>query len=156
MLEIEIPGSKEIRVEHIVLDYDGTIAAGGEPIEGVLERLERLAAQVTIHIMTADTNESTKHTFEGKNIRIANLCPADQAVQKRDYIWLLGRNNAIAIGNGRNDEKMFGEAAFAIGILDTEGACVSTLLKTSVIFRSITEALDALLDPRRLIATLRV
>ena len=37
MLEINIPGYTKIFVEHLVLDYNGTLAVDGIPLQGVLE-----------------------------------------------------------------------------------------------------------------------
>ena len=42
MIEINIPGRDILRIEHLVLDYNGTIAVDGALIEGIQERLQRL------------------------------------------------------------------------------------------------------------------
>ena len=55
MIEIAIPDFGELRLEHLVLDYNGTLALDGRLLFGVRERLERLAEQLTIHVITADT-----------------------------------------------------------------------------------------------------
>ena len=43
MIEIDIPGFGILRLEHLVLDYNGTIAVDGQPVQGVKERLIALA-----------------------------------------------------------------------------------------------------------------
>ena len=42
MIKIEIPGREAIVVEHLVLDYNGTIAEDGDLIKGVEDRLTAL------------------------------------------------------------------------------------------------------------------
>ena len=42
-MKIEIPGYKELDLNYLVLDYNGTIAMGGKIKESVKERICRLA-----------------------------------------------------------------------------------------------------------------
>ena len=39
MIDIEIPGSTNFQINHLVLDYNGTLALDGELLEGVAEGL---------------------------------------------------------------------------------------------------------------------
>lgn len=39
MIEIEIPGGETLRLEHLVLDFSGTLARDGRLLPGVRERL---------------------------------------------------------------------------------------------------------------------
>jgi len=55
MIEINIPGFGSLELDHLVLDYNGTMALDGQLIEGVRERLIALAREITIHVLTADT-----------------------------------------------------------------------------------------------------
>jgi soluble P-type ATPase len=50
---------------------------------------------------------------------------------------------------------MLEEAALGIAVLGPEGLAVPALLAADVLVASIEDALDLLLNPRRLIATLR-
>jgi len=61
----------------------------------------------------------------------------------------------VAIGNGRNDHLMLGKAALGIAVILGEGAAIETLEAADVATTSITAALDLLISPKRLIATLR-
>lgn len=61
----------------------------------------------------------------------------------------------VCIGNGRNDHLMLRPAALAIAVVQQEGAWTDTLASAQVIVREIRDALDLLLYPQRLIATLR-
>ena len=61
----------------------------------------------------------------------------------------------IAIGNGNNDADMLSAAALGIVVLGGEGSAVRPLMQADVFARDITDALDLLLNPTRLLATLR-
>jgi len=61
----------------------------------------------------------------------------------------------VAIGNGANDAAMLQEAALGIAVLGPEGLAAEALLAADVVVASIEDALDLLLRPHRLVATLR-
>lgn len=74
---------------------------------------------------------------------------------KLDFIQGLGVEQTAAIGNGRNDHLMLAAAALGIAVIGEEGASAQTILASRVVCRDIISALDLLLKPKRLVATLR-
>ncbi|HEX2710763.1 MAG TPA: HAD hydrolase family protein, partial [Candidatus Acidoferrales bacterium] len=79
--------------------------------------------------------------------------PEDE--QKGNYVRELGREKVVAIGNGMNDRGMLGEAKLGIAVLGPEGAAVEALKAAKVAARDPLTALDLLLHPLRLKASLR-
>lgn len=65
MIEIDIPGVGEVRFEHLVSDYSGTLLVNGRLIPGIREQLNRLSASLKIHILTADTHGKARSELEG-------------------------------------------------------------------------------------------
>ena len=56
MIKIEIPGRETIEIEHVVLDYNGTIALDGQLIAGAARRIRELSRSCArIYVLTADT-----------------------------------------------------------------------------------------------------
>ena len=155
MIEIEISGMAKIQIEHVVLDYNGTIAINGELIAGVKERLEALAHLVDVHVLTADTYGSVHEQCRDLNVSVEVIGKYAQDREKLRFIESLTCEHCTAIGNGRNDVLMLESAALGIGVIQGEGASTKTLIASDVVFHSINDALDALLHPNRLIATLR-
>ena len=43
MIAVDIPGYRELRLEHLVLDYNGTLAEDGKLLPGVATTLQALA-----------------------------------------------------------------------------------------------------------------
>ena len=43
MIAVDIPGLRELRLEHLVLDYNGTLAEDGKLLPGVATTLQALA-----------------------------------------------------------------------------------------------------------------
>lgn len=155
MVEIDIPGFRRLRLEHLVLDYNGTIACDGNLIQGVRERLSALSADLRIHVVTADTFGKARDRLTGVAAELLILPEDGQDKRKLEYIAALGANSCVCIGNGRNDRLMLREAALGIAVINSEGCAIETYTGADVACTSIADALDLLLHPRRLIATLR-
>lgn len=154
-MEINIPGYGTLRLEHLVMDYNGTLAVDGRLIDGVKEALNRIADKMTLHVLTADTFGMAAAGLEGLNCRLSILPKEAQAEGKRDYVLGLGAERTAAIGNGRNDRMMLKTAGLGIAVILEEGASAETLMSADIVCRSILTALELLVNPLRLTATLR-
>ena len=155
MVEVTVPGSATLGLEHLVLDFNGTLACDGVLIEGVAERVARLAEVLRIHVLTGDTFGTAAAALAGLPCVVRVLQSAAQGDAKRDYVATLGAERVACIGNGRNDRLMMEEAALAIAVLQSEGAFSATLAAADVVAPHVRDALDLLLRPQRLTATLR-
>ncbi len=155
MLTISIPGGATLIIEHLVLDYNGTLAVDGELLPGVAVRLNALAADVQVHVVTADTFGKAGAALDGVHCTLSILPPGGQDAAKLAVIQNLGPEHVAAFGNGRNDRLMLKTAALGVAVLGGEGASVATLLAADVVAPGIEPALDLLLHPLRLVATLR-
>jgi len=155
MLEISIPGFGDLRLEHLVLDYNGTLACDGEMIEGVRQSLVALAEHFQIHVVTADTFGKASRKLKDLPCKLVILPEGDQDQGKLDYVRGLGLESTVCIGNGRNDRRMLKEAALGIAVILEEGAASEALAAANVVCRSILSAFELLTNPLRLTATLR-
>lgn len=155
MLEVNIPGYRTFVFSFLVLDYNGTIACDGHLIPGVKDRLEALSKNVTIHILTADTFGSVQKEMTGIPCEVVVIGKGNQTKAKADYVRQLGSQKTVSVGNGRNDALMLKEAVLGIAVVQEEGGAVETLLAADLVTHSIVNALDLLLHPLRLTATLR-
>ena len=155
MIEIEIPGHKTLRLDHLVLDYNGTLACDGKLLPGIEARLKSLAGKLRIHVVTADTFGKASSELEGLPCELVILPIEAQDEEKLDYIRKLGAQSTTCIGNGRNDRLMLAEAALGLAVILEEGASTEALTAADVVCASVTSALDLLSNPLRLVATLR-
>ncbi|MBN1825816.1 MAG: ATPase P [Candidatus Eisenbacteria bacterium] len=155
MIRVDVPGAPPLLLEYLVLDFNGTLARDGVLSEGVAEALRALSEKIEIHVVTADTFGRAAGELEGLPCRLQLLPAGGQAEAKRAYLHGLGADRAAAIGNGRNDARMLGEAALGICVLGPEGAAGETLLAADAAVASPLDALGLLIDPLRLVATLR-
>ena len=155
MIEIDIPGFGRLRLERLILDYNGTIAVDGQPVQGVKECLIALARHVEIHILTADTFGGVEKKLSDIPCKIHVLAVEAQDKGKMEYVDRLGADRAVCIGNGRNDVMMLKKAALGIAVVQDEGAATSAILSADVVATDILSALDLLTNHMRLTATLR-
>ncbi len=155
MLEINIPGFKIVELNHLVLDYNGTLAFDGDPVSGVKEVLQELSEHLEIHIITADTFGKVASTFAQDPCIIKILPQEDQAWGKLHYVRELNSENCVCMGNGRNDSLMLQEAGLGIAVSLNEGLSRDAAFNADILINGILPALQLLQNPLRLKATLR-
>lgn len=156
MLELQIPGRESLRLSHLVLDYNGTLALDGRLAPGVAERLIQLAEHLQIHVITADTFGKAGAETAGLPVTLQIIGQGDQAAQKAALVATLGPQQVVALGNGANDVRMLKDAALGICVLMNEGVATPTLLASDIVVTHAADGLDLLLHPGRLAATLRI
>ena len=155
MIEIDVPGNKKFRLEHLVLDYNGTIAFDGALIDGVKESLAELSKMLTVHVITADTFGSVEKALKDIHCKLAVIPLDHQDVAKLEYVKTLGCEQTVSMGNGNNDGLMLKASALGVVVIQGEGAAFETLAAADVVCKDIRSALSLLSNPLRLVATLR-
>ena len=155
MIDIEIPGLQKLEIEHVVFDYNGTLAVDGRKLPCVDEGIRLLADRVEVHVVTADTFGLAGQELEGLPCRLTVLPQDGQHRAKRDFVRDLGAGRTVAVGNGSNDRLMLREARLGICLILEEGASTEALARADVVCRSLEDALGLFHNPKRLIATLR-
>ena len=155
MIAVDIPGFGQFRLEHLVLDYNGTLALDGELCPGVEPLLKALAESLSLHVLTADTHGSVARRLAHLPYLVHILGTGEETQAKLQYVRQLGGRTCACLGNGRNDQLMLREAALGIAVLGPEGLALPALLAADLVVPGIVPALELLLKPQRLRATLR-
>ena len=156
MLEIYIPGHGELHLRALLTDYNGTLACDGIMIPELIPLIQALSADLEVHVVTADTFGLAAKNLSILPVKLTILPPDRQDQGKADYLRQLGAQSTVCLGNGRNDMLMLRDATLGICLIEAEGACVQTLQAADIVCRSAKDALNLLLNPKRLIATLRI
>jgi soluble P-type ATPase len=151
-IHLEIPGSETLTIRQLVLDFTGTLSCDGTLLPGVAERLQKLAQYLDITVLTADT-------FGTAAGQLASL-PVDLHLiqtgrDKAVFMAGLKKSETAAIGNGHNDVEMIRMAGLGIAVIEPEGCAGELLVAARIVCHDITTALDLLLHPLRVKATLR-
>lgn len=155
MVSLDIAAFGALALEHLVLDYNGTLAMDGRLLPGVKSRLDRLTRSLRIHVVTADTFGKARTSLANLDCRLEILASGAEDRAKAAYVRRLGAERVACIGNGRNDRLMLKTARLGVAVIQAEGAAVQTLAAADLVLPSIIDALDLFQKPRRLVASLR-
>lgn len=154
MITIEIPGREILKIEHVIFDYNGTIAVDGMLVPELEQRFRELKKVVNIWVLTADTYGTVRKQCESLGIQVETFPRANAGECKEEIVENIS-GDICCIGNGYNDMKMFAKARLRIAVLGREGLYPGLLGLSDVLVSSPGDALDLLLKPDRLRATLR-
>ncbi len=154
MHTIAVPGWGSVKLKSLVFDLNGTLTQSGDFIPGVLDYLKRLQAQgFKVYILSADTRGVLEQAFElSPDIEAVVTSTADE---KRRFVESIGAETTVCVGNGNIDVEMFKVAGLSICIIQGEGATTRAMLHADIVVTHIKHAFEVLLDPDKLIATLR-
>lgn len=155
MITYEIPGRERIEIKNIVFDYNGTLAVGGELIEGVRERFKGLSGLLNVYIVTADTYGTVEEKCGDLGVKILTFPRENAGESKRDIVRKLGPESTICIGNGFNDISMFTEAIISIAVIENEGCSGKLLAEADIVVKSILDAINIVINTDIMKATLR-
>jgi P-type E1-E2 ATPase len=155
MIDLTIPGRGPLRISHLVMDVNGTLAVDGTLIDGLAHRLSGLRDRVEIHLVTADTHGRQDDIDFALSSVAVRLNPGEESGQKAEFVRSLGAERVAAIGQGANDAGMLKAAALGICVMSVEGVALETLLSADLIVPDIQAALDLFDRPLRIIASLR-
>lgn len=149
---LELPDREPLTLTELLLDFTGTLSRDGVLLPGVAARLTELARRIPVTVMTADTFGRAADELADLPLRLQRI---STGAEKRAYIEGAADGPVVAIGNGRNDVPMLEAAAIGIAVVGPEGACAALLQAADVVTHDIVDALDLVLNPLRLKATLR-
>lgn len=156
MIEISLPGRDfDIKIHHLMLDVNGTLTVDGQLIPGVKERIELLKEHVEIYLLTADTFGKGAEAAAELGTSFKRVDADEGGFDKRYFLLDLGKEHTAAIGNGYNDIYMLKEAALGIAVIGREGCSVEAIKRADIVVNDINDGLDLLLNPQRIVATLR-
>ncbi|MEW9122716.1 MAG: ATPase P [Thermotaleaceae bacterium] len=152
---IDIPGRKILEIKNLVFDYNGTLGVDGKLINGIGQKLRAAKELYNIYVITADTYGTAVSQCRQWDIAVMVFSGEQIAKEKRKYVSTLGAHETICIGNGVNDIEMFEEGALSIAVIGEEGCAGKLLCAADIIVKDIKDALDLVLNPKRMKATLR-
>lgn len=156
MLNITIPGREDLIIKNVVFDFNGTLATDGKIYPSLAPLMAQIKQIAEIFVLSSDTYGSVQNECGALGIHVRVLTSKNGGEEKRTFVRELGADSTICIGNGMNDCGMFEVCALSIIIIGEEGCCVKSLEKADIAVKNSEDALNLLLNPKRITATLRV
>lgn len=151
MYTIEIPGRGPLQLSYAVFDFNGTLADGGELLSNIGVLIMRLSSLLECVVLTADTFGSVHEALKTLPVHIDII---HTGTDKANVIKLL-RGGVVVVGNGRNDYEMMTAADLSIITAGPEGTAAKSIMVADIFVPNIYTAFDLLLQPKKVIATLR-
>ncbi len=153
MIRYEPKGVTPFELDTVVLDLNGTLSVNGQVPEGVREHVNKLKAfGFKIYLFSGDQRGTAEKIATDLGI---DLQKAVNMEEKADLTAKLNPEHTVSIGNARIDIGTFKNVKLRIGTLQAEGIHIEILKYIDVLVPSINDALDLLLNPDSLCATLR-
>ena len=157
MVSIDIPGKGKMNIENLVLDFNGTIAYDGNIKNGIREKIQRVHEMgINIYILTADTYHQAAEQCKDMPVTLEIFDVDNAALSKREIVNNIDSKLTMTIGNGNNDVEMFEESILSVAVIGDEGCAVKAIFAAYIITNNIDDAIDLLLNPHRIKATLRM
>lgn len=150
-MNLDIPGFGKLEINTLVLDYNGTIASSGKPLD-IHEDLESLSQAFDIYILTGNTFGDVASQFNHEHVSLILTKTADD---KLKTIKTLNPSTCIAIGNGAIDHKMLKVAAIGIAVIGDEGCSTKAIEASDIVVNSINDAISLVVNPLKLVAVLK-
>jgi len=155
MIRLDIPGLGPVELKYLVCDYSGTLSVDGVLVPGLERYLSMAGQMMDVHILTADTHGKAREQLAKVNATVHIFDGDLHNAVKVDYITKLGAEYCIALGNGSNDTGMLQAARIGVAVMLEEGCSATAIHAADIIVRSAIDALDLVLNPNRIKATLR-
>jgi soluble P-type ATPase len=157
-IAIDVPGFGKRHILIAVSDYTGTHSFGGAIAPDVKSRLRELATLVDLHIVTADSFGTAENELAGIALPY-KLRTGRHDHEKADYVSRFDLQHVAAYGNGNNDRLMLQAVkeggGLSIAVDNGEGCAMDAMRHADLFVVGAANAIDLLLDPVRLKATLR-
>jgi len=155
MMKIAIPGQNDLEVENIVFDFNGTLAVDGNIHQIVKDMMPGIKTLYNVYVLTSDTFGTVYEQCHILDIHVEIMQGDSCSGQKRNFVNRLGSEKTICIGNGINDTGMFQTCALSIIVMGNEGCSAKALSAADIVVKDIEDAMNLLLNPKRITATLR-
>jgi soluble P-type ATPase len=154
MIIIQRSGEEPLKIESILIDFEGTLASDRRVHPKAKDKINLLSKRAKIYILVNEESEQVLEVLRKVKAEIIHVPEGNASDKKLNLLRQLGVNRTIAIGNGRDDALMVEEAVLGICVTSKEGTSSETIQRADVVVSNILDALDFLLKPLRQKATL--
>ena len=154
MITLQSSSQAKLEIEHLIIDYEGTLAMDGRVHPKAKDKINLLAKRLNIYILVKGEQEKAEEVLKRVKAKIIFLKEPEPSAQKLEFLLNLGAPKTGVIGNGEDDVPMSKEAGFSMAIIGKEGGSGELIQSADLTFLTIVDALDFLLKPLRQKATL--
>ena len=156
MIQLHISGRKEeLRLEKLMLGFNGTLAIDGNILDGVEQRINALSEQLRVFVVTSDCHWAARQQLRNCSCEVHVVGQEGLGQEKLTFLRMLGEDVTACIGNGMGDRYVLQAAALGVTVCLQEGTATAAAINSDIVCRDILDALDLFLNPLRIVTTLR-
>ena len=154
MIHIERPSQEPLRIEYILIDFEGTLAVDRRVHPKAKDKMNLLSRRTKIYVLAQGQDQVAEEVLKKVTVEVVHLMEGESSQGKLNLLNELGPQRTVAIGNGLDDVAMVENAGLGICVISREGTASEMLEKADLVVANILDALDFLLKPMRQQATL--
>jgi len=154
MITMERPGQEPLRIEYILIDFEGTLAVDRRVHPKAKDKMNLLSRRTKIYVLAQGQDQVAKEVLKKVTAEVVHLKEGESSLGKLSLLNELGPQRTVAIGNGLDDVAMVENAGLGICVISREGTASEMVEKADLVVANILDALDFLLKPMRQQATL--
>jgi len=154
MITMERPGQEPLRIEYILIDFEGTLAVDRRVDPKAKDKMNLLSRRTKIYVLAQGQDQVAEEVLKKVTVEVVHLKEGESSQGKLNLLNELGSQRTVAIGNGLDDVAMVENAGLGICVISREGTASEMLEKADLVVANILDALDFLLKPMRQQATL--
>jgi soluble P-type ATPase len=154
MITLEMPGREPLLIEHILIDFEGTLAVDRRVDPKAKDKMNLLSRRTKLYVLAQGQDQVPEEVLKKVKAEIVHLKEGEGSQGKLDLLNELGPQRTVAIGNGLDDVAMVENAGLGICVISKEGTASEMVEKADLVVANILDALDFLLKPIRQQATL--
>jgi soluble P-type ATPase len=154
MITMERPGQEPLRIEYILIDFEGTLAVDRRVDPKAKDKMNLLSRRTKIYVLAQGQDQVAEEVLKKVTAEVVHLKEGESSLGKLSLLNELGPQRTVAIGNGLDDVAMVENAGLGICVISREGTASEMLEKADLVVANILDALDFLLKPMRQQATL--
>ena len=149
MIAIQRPGQPPLEADFLLIGFEGTLATDRRVHPKAKDKINLLSKRLKIYVLTTSERAVVEGALRRVKAELVFMTEGGASEAKLGLLRQLGKERAVALGNGLSDVSILEESALGICVLNREGATTEAVAGADLVMLNVLDALDFLLKPLR-------
>ena len=149
MIAIQRPGQAPLEADFLLIGFEGTLATDRRVHPKAKDKINLLSKRLKIYVLTTSERAVVEGALRRVKAELVFMTEGGASEAKLALLRQLGKDRAVALGNGLSDVSILEESALGICVLNREGATTEAIAGADLVMLNVLDALDFLLKPLR-------
>jgi len=129
---MERAGQEPLRIEYILIDFEGTLAVDRRVHPKAKDKMNLLSRRTKIYVLAQGQDQAVEEVLKKVKAEIVHLKEGESSQGKLNLLNKLGPQQTVAVGNGQDDVAMVEAAGLGICVISKEGTASETVEKADL------------------------